>query len=49
VGVCFVTLYKCQEAESLQQPREEAFAIAEAFLCYTLNKPLDQNIIQNTV
>lgn len=49
VEVCFLTLYQCQEAESLQQPREEAFAKAEAVLCYTLNKPLDQNAIQDTV
>lgn len=49
VEVCFLTLYQRQEAESLQQPREEAFAKAEAVLCYTPNKPLDQNVIQNTV
>lgn len=48
-GGCFLTLWKCQEAESLWQPREEAFPKAEAFLCYTLNKPLDRNRKQSTV
>lgn len=48
-GICFLMLYKCQEAERLQQPREEAFAKAEAFPCHRLNKPPVQNMIQNTV
>lgn len=35
-----------KKQRSLQQSREEAFAKAEAFLCYTLNTPVDQNLTE---